>query len=236
MIFLLLAAFLQRASRTIMWRRNNATTTGANEVQMNKVRSWGNQDNSHNGPPPPEPPPPQQGGHYSHSGGASRFDDRDRDRDRPRSSRFDDRSHSSSRFDAPPPPVSMPPMPSGERKKKSRWGTEKVDGGTVPVAITGGVESKDLERFAGTSLWFLLQNNDEMTNTCGNSQPAPRRNQSCLEDRPSRTSRWLSFALSSSYVRSSRSSYQYARNPLPSQARRRTHPNRRTTDAHRPQL
>lgn len=53
----------------------------------------------------------------------------------------------------PPPPPPQADAAPGERKRKSRWGTEKVDG-ALPVAITGGVESKDLENYA--SEWCLL--------------------------------------------------------------------------------
>ncbi|KAL8280516.1 hypothetical protein RQP46_007164 [Phenoliferia psychrophenolica] len=44
-----------------------------------------------------------------------------------------------------PPP---PPPPSQQRVRKSRWGTERVEPGGLPTAITGGVEGKDLESYA----------------------------------------------------------------------------------------
>ncbi|KWU43984.1 eukaryotic type KH-domain (KH-domain type I) [Rhodotorula sp. JG-1b] len=47
----------------------------------------------------------------------------------------------------PPPPLgSESSAPSGERKRKSRWG-DKQDA-AMPVAITGGVQEKDLESYA----------------------------------------------------------------------------------------
>jgi splicing factor 1 len=49
----------------------------------------------------------------------------------------------------PPPPLgSESPAPSGERKRKSRWGDKQE--GAMPVAITGGVQEKDLESYART--------------------------------------------------------------------------------------
>lgn len=39
----------------------------------------------------------------------------------------------------------------GERKRRSRWGADKAEGGAMPTAITGGVEGKDLENYAGES-------------------------------------------------------------------------------------
>ena len=50
----------------------------------------------------------------------------------------------------PPPPASQDSGPPGERKRKSRWGNERVEPGGMPTAITGGVEGKDLESYAGT--------------------------------------------------------------------------------------
>ncbi|SCV69827.1 BQ2448_1221 [Microbotryum intermedium] len=52
--------------------------------------------------------------------------------------------------DAPPPPPPPPPAadgPPGERKRKSRWGSDKVEG-PMPTAIAGAVNEKELERYA----------------------------------------------------------------------------------------
>lgn len=97
------------------------------------------------------------GGGYGGGGGGG-YDDRGRP-----TSRFDDRSNGGyddrGRGPPPPPPsAGLPPPPPppggssaspapGERKRKSRWG-DKSDA-AVPVAITGGVQEKDLETYAG---------------------------------------------------------------------------------------
>lgn len=45
---------------------------------------------------------------------------------------------------------------NGERKRKSRWGGEQQTAvGGMPTALTGGVEGKDLESYAGMSAIFL---------------------------------------------------------------------------------
>lgn len=86
---------------------------------------------------PPTGPPPSMGG----------YDSRDSRGPPP----------SQGRYDQPPPPP--PPMdaPGGERKRKSRWGSEKVDSGnSMPTAITGGVNSRDLDSYACSFLFSLL--------------------------------------------------------------------------------
>ncbi|BGP48919.1 hypothetical protein JCM10450v2_004798 [Rhodotorula kratochvilovae] len=45
------------------------------------------------------------------------------------------------------PPGSESPAAAGERKRKSRWG-DKSEGSALPVAITGGVQERDLEAYA----------------------------------------------------------------------------------------
>ncbi|GAA6018786.1 hypothetical protein JCM11491_003448 [Sporobolomyces phaffii] len=75
---------------------------------------------------------------------------------------YDERGRPQSRFDdrgppGPPPglPSAPPPPPPagddaaapGERKRKSRWGS-KQENAAMPVAITGGVQEKDLEAYA----------------------------------------------------------------------------------------
>ncbi|BGP32778.1 hypothetical protein JCM10296v2_004562 [Rhodotorula toruloides] len=96
-----------------------------------------------------------RGGGGGYGGGGGGYDDRGRP-----SSRFDDRSSGGyddrGRGPPPPPPsAGLPPAPPppgadspapGERKRKSRWG-DKSDA-AVPVAITGGVQEKDLETYA----------------------------------------------------------------------------------------
>ncbi|BGP16944.1 hypothetical protein JCM10213_007389 [Rhodosporidiobolus nylandii] len=50
----------------------------------------------------------------------------------------------------PPPPQDAPAAASpapGERKRKSRWG-DKAENAALPVAITGNVQSEDLERYS----------------------------------------------------------------------------------------
>ncbi|GAA5969128.1 hypothetical protein JCM3765_002187 [Sporobolomyces pararoseus] len=67
----------------------------------------------------------------------------DQSRGRPQS-RFDDRGPLPS---APPPPPPQEDAVPGERKRKSRWGS-KTENAAMPVAITGGVQEKDLEAYA----------------------------------------------------------------------------------------
>ncbi|GAA5971073.1 hypothetical protein JCM11641_004132 [Rhodosporidiobolus odoratus] len=116
------------------------------------------------------PPGGGYGGGYGQS-------DYGRHEDRGRSaSRFDDRgppppgsyggdyernglppAPSSAGLPPPPPSSGMPPPPPpadasaspapGERKRKSRWG-DKTENAAVPVAITGGVQNDDLEKYA----------------------------------------------------------------------------------------
>ena len=121
-----------------------------------------------------------QGGNYGQQqydrdmrGGAGRYDDRggggrdDRGRsdarpnyDRPNMPAYQQRSpprqeeRRPSAWDAPsaqsgPPPSAPPSDVPGERKRKSRWGGEAQSGG-MPTAITGGVDGKDLDSYAGT--------------------------------------------------------------------------------------
>lgn len=75
----------------------------------------------------------------------------DEPRGRPQS-RFDERGPPPGLPSAPPPP---PPSAGesaapGERKRKSRWGS-KQENADLPVAITGGVQEKDLEAYARES-------------------------------------------------------------------------------------
>lgn len=78
--------------------------------------------------------PPQQG----YGGGY------DEQRGRPQS-RFDERGPLPSA--PPPPPAQEDAAAPGERKRKSRWGS-KTENAAMPVAITGGVQEKDLEAYA----------------------------------------------------------------------------------------
>ncbi|GAA5838660.1 hypothetical protein JCM5353_006470 [Sporobolomyces roseus] len=69
-------------------------------------------------------------------------------RGRPQS-RFDDRGPPGLPSAPPPPPPAAPAEEAspGERKRKSRWGS-KQENAAMPVAITGGVQEKDLEAYA----------------------------------------------------------------------------------------
>ncbi|GAA5987769.1 hypothetical protein JCM10908_007205 [Rhodotorula pacifica] len=98
------------------------------------------------------PPPPHQRDPYDDRGrpsSSSRFDDR--------GPAFDDRGRPMGGGPMQPPPPPPPlgggggsesPAPSGERKRKSRWGDKQE--AVMPVAITGGVQEKDLENYALT--------------------------------------------------------------------------------------
>lgn len=112
------------------------------------------------------PPPPQQRdsyGGYDDRGrpsSSSRFDDRGGggggggpafdDRGRPMSAYSYGHGPGGPMQPPPPPPPlgSESPAPTGERKRKSRWGDKQE--GAMPVAITGGVQEKDLESYART--------------------------------------------------------------------------------------
>jgi len=76
-------------------------------------------------------------------------------RGRPQS-RFDDRGPPGLPSAPPPPPPAAPAEEAapGERKRKSRWGS-KQENAAMPVAITGGVQEKDLEAYACESRFFL---------------------------------------------------------------------------------
>ena len=100
-------------------------------------------------------------------GGGGGYDERGRP-----ASRFDERPMPSSPYggggggSAPPPvPAGFPPMPgpgadspatpTGERKRKSRWG-DKSEDSAMPVAITGGVQERDLETYASASSFLVV--------------------------------------------------------------------------------
>ncbi|GAA5844411.1 hypothetical protein JCM9279_006292 [Rhodotorula babjevae] len=92
------------------------------------------------------------GGGSGGGGGGGGYDERGRP-----TSRFDERPMPSSPYgggSAPPPSSAGPPpmsdspaTPTGERKRKSRWG-DKSEDSAMPVAITGGVQERDLETYA----------------------------------------------------------------------------------------
>ncbi|GAA5952363.1 hypothetical protein JCM21900_003792 [Sporobolomyces salmonicolor] len=99
------------------------------------------------------------GGYDEPRGRQSRFDDRG-PAPPPMNGGFDDRGRPISVPSAHPPypPSGAPPPPPppsgdsaspapGERKRKSRWG-DKQENAAIPVAITGGVQEKDLETYA----------------------------------------------------------------------------------------
>ncbi|GAA5936735.1 uncharacterized protein JCM15063_001970 [Sporobolomyces koalae] len=86
-----------------------------------------------------------QGGGYGGPPQGSYGGGHDEQRGRPQS-RFDDRGPPGLPSAPPPPPPAADAAP-GERKRKSRWG-DKQENAALPVAITGGVQEKDLEAYA----------------------------------------------------------------------------------------
>ncbi|KAK4048243.1 hypothetical protein OIV83_004948 [Microbotryomycetes sp. JL201] len=129
-----------------MWR-NNSRQTGANEAPLAAPRRWGGGGDSGG--------PPRDDGRQQYGG----YDDRGR-------GGYDSYGRGSQQGDsynrgppgggmAPPPPPSSSSAPAadvngvpGERKRRSRWGNEKVEGTALPVAITGDVEGRELEKYA----------------------------------------------------------------------------------------
>ncbi|KAK4057239.1 hypothetical protein OIO90_001734 [Microbotryomycetes sp. JL221] len=137
-----------------MWR-SNARQTGANEAPLAAPRRWGGGQGGQGANGGAQD---MSGGYGAPGGGA--YDDRGRGG----YSSYGPGSHSNDSYRSggyggghgsggPPVLPSAPALPEstgvpGERKRKSRWGNEKVEGSAMPVAITGQLEGVELEKYA----------------------------------------------------------------------------------------
>lgn len=164
----------------------NARQTGSNEASLGSTRKWGGGDAQ--GPPPNDSyggggdrgRSDQRGG--GGGGGGYQYEQRGAppmgqqqggygggDRGPPPQGHHDNgppRSTTASYGITQSAPVGD--AATGERKRKSRWGDEKAVGG-MPTALTGGVQGKDLDLYAGEFSMLLLTTLHVLVH-CGETQ------------------------------------------------------------------
>ncbi|KAM0789319.1 hypothetical protein ACM66B_000156 [Microbotryomycetes sp. NB124-2] len=139
-----------------MWR-NNSRQTGANEAPLAAPRRWGGGDSGAAQQRDDGRLQQQRGGYDDRGrGGYESYGHGSHNQhDSYRSDSSYTRGPPGGGMPAAPPPPSMSSASApdangapGERKRRSRWGNEKVEGSAMPVAITGDVEGRELEKYA----------------------------------------------------------------------------------------